>query len=340
MPRKIALVALVALLISACGSRRFPDHEQVSAQERIVVKFSHVVAENTPKGLGARRFAALVKERTGGRVEVQVFANSQLYQDGEELEALRSGEVQIIAPSLSKLEEIDPLWQVFDLPYLFENDQAVDRLISGTTGQRLYREMSRHGMEPIALWPNGFKQMTNARGPIVLPADLKGLRFRIQPSTVMRDALQALGAEVSVRSFDSVYAALAGKELDGQENVTSNIVSKRIYEVQPYMTVTNHGYLGYLVIVNKRFWEGLDPDIREVFREAMAETTQWVKENTARLNDEAFERIRTSNKVTIHQQTLAERTAWRSAVEPAYRKAEERLGADTLRTVLKDAKGE
>lgn len=337
--RILVLFLVLPLALAACGPARYPDFEQVSAKDRTVIKFSHVVAENTPKGIAARRFAAMVKERSGGKIEVQVFPNSQLYGDGEEFDRLRSGDVQIIAPSLSKLADLDPPWQVFDLPYFFDDDRSVERVIAGATGQRLYAGLRRMGMEPVAFWHNGFKQISNARGSLLLPVDIRGLRFRIQSSPVMRDMFQVLGAEVSVRPFDSLYGALAKGELDGQENAPSNIFSKHIHEVQPYMTVSNFGYLGYVVLVNERFWSALAPDTRELLREAMADTTQWVRENARALNEEAMDRIRISGKVLIHKQTPNERELWRTVLEPVYRRAESRLGADVLREVLREAKG-
>ncbi|HYF95359.1 MAG TPA: DctP family TRAP transporter solute-binding subunit [Symbiobacteriaceae bacterium] len=330
-------LVLLGLTLTACGGPVAADYEQVSPDDRIVVKFSHVVAENTPKGQAARRFAALVKERTGGKVEVQVFANSQLYRDGEELDALRSNSVQFVAPSLSKLGDIDPLWQVFDLPYLFPDPAAPERLIAGSTGQKLYGNLRRQGLEPVAFWLNGFKVITSARGPVMVPEDVRGLRFRIQPSLVTRDALTALSAEVSIQSFDSLYGALANGEVDAQENTPTNILSKRVYEVQPYMTLTNHSYLGYVVITNQKFWNGLTPEMREAFREAMSETTQWVRESAELLNEQALNQIRFYGKVDIYQPTLAQLEAWKSAMNIAYRRAEDRLGVETIRTVIEEA---
>lgn len=338
--RILVWLLVLPLALAACGPARNPDNEQVSAKDRTVIKFSHVVAENTPKGIAARRFAAIVKERSGGKIEVQVFPNSQLYGDGEEFDRLYSGDVQIIAPSLSKLADLDPNWQVFDLPYLFVDDRSAERVIAGATGQRLYAGLRRMGMEPLAFWRNGLKQISNARGSLLLPVDIRGLRFRIQSSPVMQDMFQVLGADVSIRPFDSLYGALAKGDLDGQENTPSNIFSKRIHEVQPYLTVNNFGYLGYVVLVGDRFWNRLEPDTRELLREAMADTTQWVRENASALNEEAMDRIRLSGKVLIHEQTVNERELWRTALEPVYRRAESRLGADVVREVLREVKGE
>lgn len=304
-----------------------------------MIKFSHVVAENTPKGIAARRFATLVKQRTEGKVEVQVFPNSQLFRDGEELAALRRNEVQLIAPTFSKLGEVDPLWLVLDLPYLFPDREGVQRVLRGQTGRMLEVSLRRHGMEAVAYWENGFKVITNARGPVVQPHDLKGLKLRIQPSTVTREAFIAVGADPSVQPFDSVYGVLSSGNLDGQENVPSNITSKRLHELQPFMTVANHSYLGYAVITNQRFWSSLTPEIRSVLEDAMAEVTMWVAENADRMNEEALERIRAGGRVQIHIQTPQEAQQWRAAMEPAYKWAEERMSAEAVLTAVKEARG-
>lgn len=335
----VVMITMLAVLLGACGSYRYPDHEQVSPAERTVLKFSHVVAENTPKGLGARRFAATVKQRTAGHVEVQVFPNSQLFGDGEEMTALRSGAVQIIAPSTSKLADLDPMWQVFDLPYLFRDEQDVDRLVAGPTGQQLYANLRRQGFEPIAFWHGGFKHVTNSRTSLLLPGSVAGLRFRIQPSPVMRDAFQGMGAEVSILTFDALYGALADKRIDGQENSPTNIVSKRIHEVQGYMTVTNHGYQGYVILVDQAFWNKLPPEMRETLRETMSDATQWVRDNAPVLNEEAMERIRATGKVIIHTQTANERELWRTAMQGAYRRTEERLGTEVVQQAVREAWG-
>lgn len=192
-------------------------------------------------------------------------------------------------------------------------------------------------MEPIAFWPNGFKVITNNRGPLELPQDAKGLRLRIQPSPVTRDAFTALGADVYVQSFDSLYGALSKGNVDAQENTPTNILSKRIYEVQPYMTLTDHSYLGYVVITNQRFWNSLAPELREALREAMSETTQWVGENAQLLNDQAMDQIRITGRVRVYQPSLTQMDAWKSAMSISYRKVEERLGSDAVRTAIQEA---
>lgn len=313
----LALLLALAALTPACGPLA-RDHEQVATSERMVIRFSHVAAENTPKGLAARRFAQLVHERSGGRLEVQVYANSQLYGDGEEFQALLDGKVQFIAPSTAKLSDLVPEWQVFDLPFLFADEQEVIGAMTGPPGQRLLALLPGRGMIGLAMWDNGFKHMTSRGRPLHQPQDARGLTFRIQGSRVLREQFLALGATPVPVVFGHLYRALEAGQVDGQENTLSNIVSKRIHFVQSHLTLTHHGYLGYVVLTNRHWWEALPPADRALLSEALAETTHWVRENAPRLNREALEQIRAAGTVSIHMPTPAERAAWRHALEPVY----------------------
>jgi TRAP-type C4-dicarboxylate transport system substrate-binding protein len=311
------LVALGAvLLLAGCSARRWPDREQVGKGDRIVMKFSHAAAENTAKGQAARLLAALVKQRTAGKVEVQVYPNAGLYTEAEEIAALRDGTVQMIAPSMSELATVDPAWAVFDLPYLFADSAAAERLIAGNTGQQLYSNLRGQGLEPVAMWYDGLKQLTNAKHSVLLPDDLRGLR---------------LSSDINLLMTGGV---------DGQENTATNIYAKRLYEVQPYMTVSNHRYQGYIVLLNGAFWNELPPPLRETVREALADTTQWVRENADRMNAEALAKIEASGHVLIHQQTPNERELWRHAMSPAFTALEERVGADFVQLAMKEASGQ
>jgi len=323
------LFAMV-LIVTGCD-RRGPDGEQVDPREKIVIKFSHVVAEDTPKGQAALRFARLVEERTGGRVEVQVFPNSVLYKDGEELDALQKGAVQIIAPTTSKLSSLAPQWQLLDLPYLFENEEQVHRALDGEIGKKLFATLESHNIHPLAFWDNGFKQMTNSRRPLVYPGDFTGLTFRVMiNSQVLEEQFRELGADATQMPFSDVYDALSRNQVDGQENTMSNIYSQRFYQVQPYLTVSNHGYMGYVVLMNATFWRSLPPDIREIIEETMAEVTRWEREQAARLNDKNFEQIKESGKVQVHILTAEEKAKWQAVLEPLYEEFRSVIGAELL----------
>ncbi|HEX2519975.1 MAG TPA: DctP family TRAP transporter solute-binding subunit, partial [Castellaniella sp.] len=230
-------------------------------QEPILIRFSHVVAPDTPKGKAAERFRQLAEQATGGRVRVQIHPNSQLYRDREELEALQLGAVEMIAPSLSKLGPLGAReFQVFDLPFMFPDWAALHRVTNGPIGEGMLQRLRLKGVIGLAFWDNGFKSFS-ANRPLLAPSDLAGLRMRIQPSRVLDAQMRALGAQPMTLQFGEVHDALAAGVVDGTENPPSNFYTQDLQDVQPYLTVSNHGYPGYAVIVNRKYWEGLPPDI-------------------------------------------------------------------------------
>src|SRR5262244_1923121 len=247
----------------------------VAAQQPIVIKFSHVVALDTPKGKAAEYFKKLAEERTKGRVKVEVYPNSTLYKDGEEMEALQLGSVQMLAPSVAKFGPLGAReFEVFDLPYIFDNFEQLHKVTEGQVGKALFQKLETKGIIGLAFWDNGFKDFS-ANKPIKVPADYKGLKMRIQSSKVLGDEIKALGAIPQVMAFSEVDVSLQTKVVDGTENPPSNLYTQKMHEVQKYLTLSDHGYLGYAVIVNKKFWEGLPPDIRKTLEGAMADATRF-----------------------------------------------------------------
>lgn len=309
------LSALLILSIAGCGEK-VVDNEQVNPGEKIVIKFSHVVAEDTPKGLAAKKFARLVEKRTGGRVEVQVFPNSTLYADGEEMQALRSGAVHIIAPTTSKLGDIFPRWQIFDMPYVFQDTREIHAAMEGNIGKTLYSDLEKGGIYPLDFWDNGFKQITNRIGPLKNPEDLQGLKFRTMiNSTILEEQFRLLGAIPVQLRFNEVYNALSSHTIDGQENTVSNIVTQRFYEVQPYLTVSNHGYIGYVVMADMGFWTKLPPDVKQAITESIREVTRWEREQAGIINERDMKILQKSGKVHIHVQTPEEKARWKKKLE-------------------------
>ncbi|WP_126427795.1 DctP family TRAP transporter solute-binding subunit [Brevibacillus marinus] len=312
---KSALLLLIALLLAACD-RTAIDYEQVSEAEKLIIRFSHVVGEDTPKGQAARRFAALMKERTNGRVEVQVFANGSLYSDYEELKALQEGYIQMIAPSLSKLSGIVPEAEAFDLPFLYPALTDYHRALDGAAGQRLQRMMEEKGLVPLAFWDNAFKQLTSSSRAIREPTDMQGMRVRIMPSAVLNGQFAMMGAKPLEMSFNDVYLALEKGQLDAQENTLSNIYTKRFYRVQRHLTISDHGYLGYLVLMNQSFWERLPDDIRRTLVETIREVTLWERQLAARLNQEQLAYIAACECIAIHKLSAEEKRRWREFFAP------------------------
>jgi len=328
---KYFLAVIIFILTCTGCSQRVTDHEQVNPKDKIIIKFSHVVAENTPKGLAAQRFANIVHARTGGRVEVQVFPNSTLYADGEEMEALKSGAVQIIAPHTSKISDMFPKWQIFDLPFAFDNRLEVYAAVDGEIGKKLTKELPEQNLLALAFWDNGFKQMTNDVRPLIRPQDFRGLNFRVMiNSNVLKEQFRLLGARPVELPFNCVYKALQTGEVDGQENTMSNIYSKKFYQLQPYLTVSNHGYIGYVVITNKTFWEGLPPDIRNILKDVMAEVTQWERTQAAELNAKNYKQIKNLNCVEIHELTEEEKQVWKNTFKPLYNSFKPVIGEDLI----------
>lgn len=306
------------------------------AKAPIVIKFSHVVATDTPKGQAAERFRVLAEKFTGGRVKVEVYPNSQLYKDKEELEALQLGAVQMLAPSLAKFGPLGVKeFEAFDLPYIFPSKAALYAVTEGRIGRSLLRKLEPKGITGLAYWDNGFKVMS-ANTPLHVPADFRGLRMRIQSSSVLDAQMRALGARPQVLVFSEVYQALRTGVVDGTENPPSNMYTQKMHEVQKHMTVSNHGYLGYVVIVNKKFWDGLPSDVRGQLEQAMREATNFEKTIAQRDNDRALEAIRLSGKTTIYHLTPQEQAAWRAAMQPVYRQMENRIGRDLIEAISRE----
>ena len=330
MNLKTLTVLCAALALAAPGA---------FAQQPIVIKFSHVVAVDTPKGKGAEQFKKLAEERTKGRVKVEVYPNSSLFKDGEEMEALQLGSVQMLAPSLAKFGPLGVRdFEVFDLPYMFDSYDELHKITEGQVGRNLFKKLEGKGIVGLAYWDNGFKEMS-ANKPLHMPADYKGLKFRIQSSKVLEAQFRALGASPQVMAFSEVYTALQTGVVDGQENTPSNMYTQKFHEVQKYTTLTNHGYIGYVVVVNKKFWEGLPGDIRTQLTKAMKEATEYANNISQSENADALEEMKKSGKTEIIVPTKAETEAMRKAMEPLYHEMGSRVGKKLLDDVVATTHG-
>lgn len=303
------------------------------AADPIKIKFSHVVADATPKGKGALEFKRLVEERLPGKVVVEVYPNSQLFGDAKEMEALLLGDVHIIAPSLSKFDKFTKKLQVFDLPFLFDDINAIDRFQKGKVGQELLGSMKSKGYTGLAYWHNGMKQLS-ANKPLRLPEDAKGLKFRIQPSDVLLAQFQALNANPQKMAFAEVYQALQTGTVDGQENTWSNIYSQKFHEAQKYISETNHGVIDYMVVANTKFWDSLPKDVKPVVEKAMADATVFANKLAEDINQQDKKRIIDSGKTEIITLTKDQQAAWRKAMTPVYKKFEPDIGKDLIDAAL------
>jgi C4-dicarboxylate-binding protein DctP len=326
-------------LLAAAAAAIFIAPVAATAQAPIVLKFSHVVAPNTPKGKGADKFKELAEKYTNGKVKVEVYANSTLYKDKEELEALQLGAVQMLAPSNSKFGPIGVKdFEVFDLPYLLPNKAALRKVTDGPIGKAMLKKLESKGMVGLAYWDNGFKEMS-ANKPLRMPEDYKGLKFRIQSSKVLEAQFRALGAIPQVMAFSEVYQALQTGVVDGQENTPSNMFTQKFHEVQKYTTLTNHGYIGYVVVVNKKFWDDLPADVRGQLEKAMAEATVYSNEISEKENVESLDDIKKSGKTELITPTAVESAAMRKAMEPLYQEMASRVGKQLIDDVVKATSG-
>ncbi|WP_342739363.1 TRAP transporter substrate-binding protein [Bradyrhizobium sp. B117] len=309
-----------------------------SAQSPIIIKFSHVVATDTPKGKASEKFKELAEKYTNGKVKVEVYPNSTLYKDKEELEALQLGSVQMLAPSNSKFGPLGIReFEVFDLPYILPDLKTLRKVTEGPLGAKLLKLLEPKGITGLAYWDNGFKQMS-ANKKLITPADYQGVKFRIQSSRVLQAQFKALGSLPQVMAFSEVYQALQTGVVDGQENTWSNIYTQKMHEVQKYITETNHGYIGYVVIVNKKFWDDLPADIRDQLSKAMKEATDFNNAQSQKENDDALAEIKKSGKSEIIKLTPEQDAAMRKAMEPVYKDAASRVGQPLIDEFQKEAK--
>ena len=314
---------LIAVLILACSPI---SH----AAGPIIIKFSHVVANDTPKGKAAEKFKQLAEKYSAGRVKVELYPNSQLYKDREEMEALQRGAVQMLAPSVSKFGPLGVReFELFDLPYLIPDAQTVDRVTDGPIGKNLFAKLEPKGVKGLAYWDNGFKQFS-ANRPLRKPEDFRGLKMRIQSSKVLEAMMRELGALPQVMAFSEVYSALQQRVVDGTENPLSNLYTQKMYEVQSHLTISNHGCLVYAVITNRKFWEGLPADIREQLEKALAEATRYEREIAKKENDDALAAVKASGKTEIYVLSEEQRRQWRQTLLPVHARFESVVGRENL----------
>ena len=300
------------------------------ADEPILIKFSHVVADATPKGQGALLFKQLVEERLAGKVKVEVYPNSSLFGDANELEALRKNDVQLLAPSLAKFEQYTKQLQVFDLPFLFDDLDAVNRFQKRAKGRQLLRSMEDHNIVGLAYWHNGMKQLSATRA-LNMPGDANGLSFRIQPSAVLEAQFAQVGANSQKLPFSEVFKALQSGQVQGAENPWSNIYSQKLHEVQPFISETNHGVLDYMLVSNSRFWYGIPHQIRMELEAIIDEVTYLVNKQAEAANQADRQRIVDSGRSQVINLTAEQRQAWRDAMRPVWEQFQGQIGSDVIK---------
>ena len=322
----LGTIATVVLMVPAT----------VLAQSPIIIKFSHVVANDTPKGKGALKFKELAEKYTDGKVKVEVYPNSSLYKDKEEIEALQLGSVQMLAPSTAKFAPLGAKeFEALDLPWLFKDEATYAKTMKGPVGKWLFQKLESKGITGLAYWDNGF-HMTSANRPLLMPTDFQGLKIRISGSKIADRYFRDVGSIPQIMAFSEVYQALQTGVVDGCENTPSNYLTQKFYEVQKDITVSYHAHLQYAVIVNSKLWNGLPADIRKQLDKAMDEATEYTNSIAVKENEDALAEIKKSGKTTLHYLTDDQRKAWEVAMRPTYTWAKGRVGQEVLDLLAKE----
>ncbi|WP_078381468.1 DctP family TRAP transporter solute-binding subunit [Sutcliffiella halmapala] len=311
------------------------DDDQEGLSKQIVFKFSHVVAENTPKGLAAAKFAKLVSDKSNGNIKIEIFPNGSLYSDIEEINALKEGHVHFIAPSTSKLGMLSPKWGVLDLPFAFPSDAAITEGLNGPIGTELLHSLQRDDIKGLAHWRNGFKQLTTNKGPLITPQDIEGQTFRIMQSGVLQQQFDRLNSHAIQESFNSTYKLLESGKVDGEENTISNIYSKKFYNLQEYLTISNHGYLGYAVMMSEKVWEQQTEETKRILIESMEETTSWNTHHSIKMNNEQLDLIKEKSPIKIYELTEQEKEQWKKVLDPVYDTLTPQIGKELVDEIKK-----
>ena len=300
------------------------------AQAPVVIKFSHVVANDTPKGKGSLKFKELAEKYTEGKAKIEVYPNSTLYKDKEEIEALQLGAVQLLAPSTAKFAPLGAKeFEALDLPFAFSDTKQYRKVVEGSVGEYLMKKLEPKGIKGLAFWDNGFHMMS-ANKPILKPEDLRGLKVRISGSKIADQYFRQLGAIPQILAFSEVYQALQTGVVDGCENTPSNYWTQKFHEVQKHITIAEHAHLQYAVIANAKFWNELPPALRQPLDKAMKEASDYTNEIAEKENIDALEDIKKSGKSTLHVLKQEERKPWRDAMAPTWKWAESRVGAEIV----------
>jgi C4-dicarboxylate-binding protein DctP len=327
------LLGFLLAAVAACGGSQGGGGDAASAPTLHVIKFPHVVATATPKGQMAQRFKELAEERFPGRVRVEVYPSAQLMEDTESIEALAFGEVQMIAASVSLYDRLTQQFQLFDLPFLFPNLAAVERFQASPRGRALLTTLTDQGILGLQFWHNGMKQFSGPR-PLIEPDDARGLKFRVMESDILQAEIEAIGGSPQKMAFGEVYQALQTGTVDAQENTWSNMYSSKFYEVQPYMTESNHGYIGYYVAVNAAFWQSLPADLRAGLESTLDEVTKWGNERSEAINQEDRQRIIDSGKSELTVLTAEQLRVWQAAMRPVWDEFRDRIGGELVDSAL------
>lgn len=341
-PVLLCVFAAGAVALAGCGGARSSGDTTGggNSAQNYTIKFSHVVAPSAPKGKAALKFKELAESKSGGRISVQVFANSELYGDKDEFQALQSNSAQMLAPSTAKFTTVAPEVQVLDLPFLFDAPEDIPDVVSPDTqvGKAIFdnQKLAAKNMKPLGLWDAGLKHLSSNKA-MRTPADLAGLKMRIQPSDVLKVQFQTWKANPTPMAFSEVYNAMQQGVVDGGENPWSNIESQKMHTVQRHITESGHGYLGYILVVNNTFYDSLPDDLKQAVDEAAKEAGDYNRQVAEEVNQESKRKIQAAGTTTIYTPTEQERKAFKDAVVPSvWNQFRDLIGADIIDELLKN----
>lgn len=328
----LSITLALSLTAVGCGTKPSANttDKPAATVAPVIVKFSHVTTADSPKGKAANKFKELLEQKTAGKIKVEVYPSSQLYGDKEELEQCQAGNVQIIAPSITKLVGLNPKVQYVDLPFLFPNNKAVYKFWESEANKALMNSFDKFSLKGLAMWPNGFKQFTDNKNPLLTPEDFKGLKFRTQAGKVLEAQFKGLGAGSATIAFGETYAALQQGTVDGQENTFNNIDTQKYQEVQKYLSVTNHGRIDYIVLVNNTFFNSLAPDLQKALQESMAEATKFEIEQAELLDKASLDNLKKGGKMQVTELTPAQLGVFQKLMDPIYAQFESVISKDVI----------
>ncbi|PLT29395.1 TRAP transporter substrate-binding protein [Peribacillus deserti] len=334
------IILMFMLVLSGCGKSESSGTAKGGSGKKgsYTIKFAHVVSASTAKGKAAERFGKLLEERTKGQIKVEIFPDSQLGADREITEQMQSGTIQMNAPFTGVLPSFVKQYEVFDLPFLFSDRESARNAMEGKLGEMLNKRLEQQGLRALGYWDGGFKHLTNSKRAIEGPEDLDGMKIRVSQSPLLISQFKAMGAGGVSIDFAELYTALQTKTVDGQENPLSNIVSKKFYEVQDYMTLSSHGYMAYPLLISNKFYQDLPEDLRKAVDEVAAEVNDWQWDQSAADEVEYMKTLEDS-KIKITKLNEGQKEAFKEATKKVYDEFEKVEGSQELLDAVKEAEG-
>ncbi|WDL69661.1 DctP family TRAP transporter solute-binding subunit [Helicobacter winghamensis] len=336
MKKVILASVLAAFALVGCGEQKETTAGAAGDKKVYEVKFAHVVSENTPKGKAANFFAKRVEELTDGQIKVHVFPSAQLVDDDKVFQELKRNNVQLAAPSFSKFTPFAKEFNLWDVPFLFRDNEHLHNVMDGEVGKILRDVISSKGYIALDYWDAGFKQFSTNKKPIILPSDAERQKMRIMSSKVLEEQTKAIKAIPQVLPFGEVYSALQTGVVDAAENPLSNLYNSKFYEVQSSITISNHGYLGYLVVASEKFWNSLPQDLQEKFTTAMREATIYEREESAKEEKVLLDRLKADDKTgtKVYELDAAQKQQWQDVMIAIYPKFYDLVGKELIEKTI------